>query len=167
MAQEADLTDTSLWVVPTDKHCCATRFSSIRLPIPLPYHLATRSHIMSATITPYRINVPDAALEMLQKKLALATLPGETTFSNDHKYGTALDDVNRIVNYWRVHYNWRRAEAKLNELPHFMTTIAVDGHEDSLGVHFVHHKGERDDSIPLLFCHGCRLPVFTSSFVQN
>lgn len=122
---------------------------------------------MSHTITPYRINVPEAALETLQKKLALATFPGETTFSNDHKYGTSLEDMNRIVKYWRGDYKWRKAEAKFNELPHFMTTIAVDGHEDSLGVHFVHHKEGRDDSIPLLFCHGCRLPVFTSSFVQN
>jgi hypothetical protein len=74
---------------------------------------------------------PTRLLRRFKKRLALTTLPGETTFSNDHKYGTALDDMNRIVKFWRADYNWRKAEAKLNELPHFMTTIAVDGHEDS------------------------------------
>lgn len=122
---------------------------------------------MAPTLTPYRIHMPDAALETLQKKLALATLLGETAFSDDLRYGATLGDMDRIVKYWQDNYDRRKAEAELNEVPHFTTAIAVDSHEDSLGVHFIHHKGERDDSIILLLCHGCRLPVFTSSFVQN
>jgi len=114
---------------------------------------------MSSTIKPYKIHVPDSALETLQKKLALATLPGETTFSNDRKYGAPIEDIARLVKYWREKYNWRKAEAELNELPHFTTTIAIDGHEESLGIHFVHQKGTNPDSIPLLFCHGCTFMV--------
>ncbi|KAI1374527.1 epoxide hydrolase 1 [Hypoxylon crocopeplum] len=106
-------------------------------------------------IKPYKIAVPDAALERLRAKLALTTLPRETAFSNDGNYGAPLDDVARLVRVWRDGYDWRRAEADLNDrLPQFTTTVAVDGHEDALGVHFVYRKSERPGAIPLLFVHG-------------
>ncbi|KAI1469322.1 epoxide hydrolase 1 [Daldinia caldariorum] len=109
----------------------------------------------SAAIEPFRIAVPDHAIETLKAKLALATFPRETTFSNDSNYGAQLDDIKRLATAWRDTFDWRAAEAKLNDaLPQFTTKIAVDGHEDDLKVHFVHAKSERKDAIPLLFCHG-------------
>lgn len=109
---------------------------------------------MSSTIKPYQISVPDAALEKLQKKLDLTTFPGETTYINDWKYGASVEDIKRLVNRWLTGYDWRRAEAQLNQLPQFTTTISVDGHEDNLRIHFIHQKGEKTNSIPLLFVHG-------------
>ncbi|KAF2466570.1 epoxide hydrolase 1 [Lindgomyces ingoldianus] len=108
---------------------------------------------MSA-IKQYKISVPDTAIETLRKKLELAVLPGQTKFSNDWKYGTPLNDIRRIVEHWQQKFNWRQIEAKLNELPQFTTKISVDGHEDSLEIHFIHQKGADANSIPLLFCHG-------------
>ncbi|KAI1803099.1 epoxide hydrolase 1 [Daldinia bambusicola] len=109
----------------------------------------------SPAIEPFRIAVPDQAIETLKAKLALATFPRETTFSNDNNYGAQLDDIKRLATAWRDTFNWREAEAKLNDaLPQFTTRIAVDGHEDDLKVHFVHARSERKDAIPLLFCHG-------------
>ncbi|KAI2616658.1 epoxide hydrolase 1 [Hypomontagnella submonticulosa] len=108
----------------------------------------------SDAIEPFRIAVPDAALEKLKAKLALATFPEEVDFSNDREYGAPLDDVKRLATAWKDTYDWRRAEAELNEtLPQFTTTIGVDGHED-LKIHFVHKKSEREGAIPLLFVHG-------------
>ena len=34
--------------------------------------------------------------------------------------------------YWGTDYDWRKAEAKLNALPQFMTEI------DGLDIHFIH-----------------------------
>jgi hypothetical protein len=110
---------------------------------------------MGFAIKPYQIAVPDSAIVRLKQKLSLATLPGQTTFSNDWRYGAPLDDLSRLVDYWQKKYDWRRAEAELNKLPQFTTTVSVDGHEDSLQVHFIHQKSENSNSIPLLFCHGC------------
>lgn len=110
---------------------------------------------MAPKIEPYQIAVPEADIEKLKSKLALATLPGETSYSDEWKYGTPLGDIKRLIHVWQNSYDWRAAEAKLNELPHFMTTIAVDGHEDALNVHFIHQEGNKANSIPLLFCHGC------------
>jgi pimeloyl-ACP methyl ester carboxylesterase len=109
---------------------------------------------MSNDIRPYKIAVPDAAVELLQKKLSLATFPAETDFSDDPNYGTGLTDIKRLVHSWRETYSWRDAEAKLNKLPQFTTCVSIEGHEDELELHFVHQKSTAPDSIPLLFCHG-------------
>ncbi|KAI1076613.1 alpha/beta-hydrolase [Whalleya microplaca] len=127
---------------------------------------------MGSNIKPYQIAVPDATLEKLKAKLSLATFPGETDFSNNWNYGAPLDDVKRLAKYWQEGFDWRKTEAELNKLPHFKTTIDVEGHEDALGIHFIHQKSDKPNSIPLLFCHGWPgsfievvkiLPLLTSS----
>lgn len=57
------------------------------------------------------------------------------------------------ISYWRNHYNWRDEEARLNEMPQYMTSIEVDGFEE-IDVHFVHSLSSSVNAIPLLFLHG-------------
>ncbi|KAI0892235.1 Alpha/Beta hydrolase protein [Annulohypoxylon nitens] len=109
---------------------------------------------MGSIIQPHQISVPDSAIERLQKKLSLATFPGQTTYSNDWKYGAPLEDVKQLVDFWKNEYDWRKTETEINKLPQFTTRVSVDGHEDDLKIHFIHQKSEKPDSIPLLFCHG-------------
>ncbi|MCJ1477575.1 hypothetical protein MMC13_006248 [Lambiella insularis] len=110
-------------------------------------------------ITPYRIAVPEEKLSRLHQKLALADFPDELEDS-DWQYGAPLADVKRLTAYWHEHFDWRKAEAKLNELPQFTTDISVDGF-DTLKIHFVHQKSEVGGAIPLLFSHG-----WPGSFVE-
>lgn len=112
---------------------------------------------MSTTIKPFKIAVPDASLASLREKLASATFPDEVEFSDDSAYGAPLKDIKRLAAYWKDGFDWRAQETKLNELPQFTTTVSVDGFEE-LEIHFVHQKSSRARSIPLLFCHGCKLP---------
>lgn len=113
--------------------------------------------VKMTSVTPFEINVPDAAIKKLKDKLALSDLPDEVEFSNDWAYGTPREDILRLAKYWKDGYDWRANEAKLNdEMPQFKTTVNVDGFGD-LDIHFVHKKSPRAGSIPLLFCHGCRL----------
>jgi hypothetical protein len=116
---------------------------------------------MASSIKPYQISVPEASLKNLQDKLELTTFPRETDFTNDWKYGASLQDIKRLVNHWKTAFDWRRAEARLNELPHFTTTVSVDGHEDDLKIHFVHERFKNANSIPLLFVHG-----WAGSFIE-
>jgi hypothetical protein len=111
---------------------------------------------MSSDVKAYKIAIPDSSVNGLKSKLSLARFPLETTYTNDQEYGASLDDIKRLARFWQTSYDWRRAEAKLNELPHFTTTLSVEGHEDALTIHFVHQRSEKQDSIPLLFCHGCK-----------
>ena len=105
------------------------------------------------SIKPYTISVPDSKLQRLTQKLETIDLPDELEQAG-WDYGAPLADVKRLITYWRDTFDWRKQEAKLNELPHFHTDIQVDGFE-SLDIHFVHQKSNVDNAIPLLFSHGC------------
>ena len=41
-----------------------------------------------------------------------------------------VSGVKRLAEYWKDGFNWRKAEAQLNELPNFKTSIEVDGSGD-------------------------------------
>lgn len=111
---------------------------------------------MASVVKPYNISVPDSALEILRKKLSLATFPNSVDFSDDWDYGAPLSDVKRLAERWRDGYDWRAHEKQLNEeLPQFTTRVPVEGFGE-LNIHFVHKRGKREDSIPLLFVHGCK-----------
>ncbi|KAF2648178.1 alpha/beta-hydrolase [Lophiostoma macrostomum CBS 122681] len=106
---------------------------------------------------PYKISVPDSALAKLHRKLADADFPDELDADEQWPYGAPLADVKRLANYWRDGFDWRRAEARLNELPQFEGKVQVDGFGD-VGVHFVHKRcegeGEGEGAVPVLFVHG-------------
>ena len=104
-------------------------------------------------IQKYTIDVPQQELDLLQKKLELATLPDELEDSG-WDYGAPLADIKRLVARWKSGYDWREHESRLNAtLPQFTTDIDVDGF-GTLNIHFVHQQSESKKAIPLLFCHG-------------
>lgn len=103
-------------------------------------------------IRPYKVEVSDADLEKLQKKLELVTFPDELEDA-EWEYGAPLKDVKRLVEHWKTKYDWRRAEAEINKLPNFETNLKIDGF-DPIEVHFVHQKSPSPNAIPLLFVHG-------------
>lgn len=103
-------------------------------------------------VKPYKISVLESRLTKLKQKLALTDFPNELDGA-EWAYGAPLADVKRLAKYWEDGYDWRKAEAKLNELPHFSVDIDVTDFE-TLNVHFVHQKSESKAAIPLLFVHG-------------
>ncbi|KAI8263366.1 putative epoxide hydrolase [Colletotrichum sp. SAR11_239] len=108
---------------------------------------------MDPSIKPYKINVPDSAIENLHAKLDDAKFPSEIPLTDSWDYGVPVSHIKRLVNHWRNGFDWRAAEAKLNEIPHYTTTISVDGFGD-LDIHFVWQKSTQPGAVPLLFCHG-------------
>jgi hypothetical protein len=105
-------------------------------------------------ITPFTININESKLNRLRQKLELADFPPELDEAGE-LYGAPLSKVTRLAQYWKEGFNWRAQEAKLNQLPHFTTDIAVEGFGE-LNVHFVHQKSDVPGAIPLLFVHGCK-----------
>jgi Epoxide hydrolase N terminus len=103
-------------------------------------------------VTPYKICVGESKLEHLKKKLALADFPDEIDDVGWAR-GVPLADLQRLTNYWRDGFDWRKAEEKLNELSHFSVDIPVEGFEN-LNIHFVHQRSKVETAIPLLFAHG-------------
>ncbi|KAN0088172.1 Alpha/Beta hydrolase fold [Tylopilus felleus] len=105
------------------------------------------------TETPFRIAVSDGQLDLLRRKLELATFPDELEDA-DWKYGVPLADIKRLVARWKNGYDWRKYEKELNdELPMFTRDIDVDDF-GTLDIHYVHMKSTVTNAMPLLYCHG-------------
>ena len=79
------------------------------------------------SVKPYTISVPDDRLEELSQRLSLATFPDQLDSDNQWDIGAPVADVRRLAKYWKGGFDWRKAEAQLNELPNFKTSVLVDG----------------------------------------
>jgi pimeloyl-ACP methyl ester carboxylesterase len=102
---------------------------------------------MSHAITPFILNIPQAELDDLRRRLQATRWPERETVS-DWSQGAPLAHVQTLCAYWRDHYDWRRCEARLNALGQFRTEI------DGLGVHFLHVRSPHPNALPLLMTHG-------------
>jgi len=107
---------------------------------------------MSSSIEPYQISIPESRIAELNNKLDQAHFPDELEAA-EWDLGAPLADVKRLTKYWRDGFSWRKAEEKLNQLPHFATSIQCEGYEN-LKIHFLHKKSNIKGAIPLLFVHG-------------
>ena len=99
------------------------------------------------TVRPFKINVPDEALVDLRRRIAATRWPDRETV-NDQSQGAQLAKFQELVRYWGTGYDWRNAEARLNALPQFMTTI------DGVDVHFIHVRSRHPNAMPVIITHG-------------
>jgi pimeloyl-ACP methyl ester carboxylesterase len=95
----------------------------------------------------FTIAVEDAVLSDLQRRLEATRWPDEI-FGSSWIYGTDLQYLKNLVDYWRKGYAWRDQEAALNQFHHF--TVAID----DIDLHFIHEPGEGSAPFPLLLTHG-------------
>ena len=102
---------------------------------------------MTDAIMPFRVAIPDTALEDLRRRLASARWPAAETVS-DWSQGVPLAVLHDLCNHWANRYDWRRCEAALNAVPQFTTQIA------DLSIHFLHIRSGRPDALPLILTHG-------------
>jgi pimeloyl-ACP methyl ester carboxylesterase len=98
-------------------------------------------------IRPFRINVPEAALVDLRRRVVATRWPDKETVK-DQSQGVPLAKLQALVRYWGTDYDWRKVEAKLNALPQFVTTI------DGLDIQFIHVKSRHPNALPLIITHG-------------
>ena len=106
-----------------------------------------------ADIKPFTISIPEEEIKGLKTRLSLAKFPHNDLEGAGWDYGVPLADVKRLTTYWKDKHNWRKAEAELNKLPQYTTSIQCDGFEP-LQIHFLHQPSSRKNAIPLLFVHG-------------
>src|SRR5260221_10404869 len=97
--------------------------------------------------TPFKVHVPQAALDDLKKRLANTRWPNKEPVG-DWSQGVPLPKAQALAEYWRAQYNWRRVESELNGLPQFRTQI------DGLGIHFIHVRSKHEKALPIILTHG-------------
>ena len=99
------------------------------------------------TIRPFRVQIPQEAIVDLHRRIATTRWPDRETVT-DQSQGVQLATMQELVRYWGTEYDWRKAEAKLNALPQFITNI------DGLDIHFIHVRSKHPNALPLLVTHG-------------
>jgi pimeloyl-ACP methyl ester carboxylesterase len=104
-------------------------------------------------IRPFRVNVPQEQLDDLRQRIVATRWPDQETVT-DRTQGVRLAKFQELVGYWGTGYDWRKAEARLNALPQFMTEI------DGLDIHFVHVRSPHANALPLIMTHGWPGSVF-------
>src|SRR3954471_18599772 len=84
-----------------------------------------------------KIEFPEAELKALRARIEATRWPEKETVkpverqeTKDQSQGVQLATMQKLAKYWATEYDWRRCEARLNGLPHFVTEI------DGLDIHF-------------------------------
>ena len=101
----------------------------------------------SRSIRPFRLAIAQSELDDLHDRLDRTRWPEELP-GVGWAYGVPLGYLRELVRYWRHDYDWRAAEARLNEWPQFTTEI------DGATVHFAHIRSPERDATPLIVTHG-------------
>ncbi len=99
------------------------------------------------SIQPFKIAIPQAALDDLRARLAATRWPQQLPGVGWSR-GVPLDYLKDLAAYWRTDYDWRRHEARLNAFPQFTTRI------DEQTIHFLHVRSPEPDALPLIITHG-------------
>ena len=95
-----------------------------------------------SSIRPFRVDVPQADLDELRRRILATRWPEKETVA-DSSQGVPLETMRQLARYWATEYDWRQAEAKLNAIPQFVTTI------DGLDIHFLHVRSKHPNALPL------------------
>jgi pimeloyl-ACP methyl ester carboxylesterase len=101
----------------------------------------------------FHVKIPEEKLLDLRRRIAATRWPDKETVA-DQSQGPQLDKVQELVRYWGTEYDWRKAEAKLNALPQFVTTI------DGVDIHFIHVRSRHDNALSVIISHGWPGSVF-------
>lgn len=96
-------------------------------------------------IHPFHIEIPQEALDDLDRRLAHTRLP-QPAPADDWTTGTPNHYLRHAVEQWR-RFDWRAFEKQLNELPHHITEI------DDQPIHFIHVTSPHSQATPLLLAH--------------
>ena len=96
---------------------------------------------------PFTLNIPEAEIADLDERLARTRLPDQAP-GEPWAYGTDVDYLRELVEYWRSGFDWRAQEARLNAFPQY--SVPLHG----IDVHFLHVPGQGPDPAPLLLLHG-------------
>ncbi|WP_276481567.1 epoxide hydrolase family protein [Paraflavitalea pollutisoli] len=107
----------------------------------------------ATAIRPFTAKVADEAITDLKRRIKDTRFPDKETVS-DRSQGVRLEKFKALMGYWGDSYDWRKAEAKLNAFPQFITNI------DGLDIHFIHVKSKHANALPVIVTHGWPGSVF-------
>ena len=110
--------------------------------------VTTETSAGTTAIRPFTVPVTtEDELEALRARIRATRWP-DSELVTDHSQGPKLAVMQELARYWAMEYDWRRCEAKLSALPHFITEI------DGLDIHFIHVRSRHENALPVIITHG-------------
>ena len=116
---------------------------------------ARQTSTSTPDIRPFHVSFPDADLADLRRRVNATKWP-EVEQVKDESQGVQLATMQKLAHYWGTDYDWKKAEAKINAVTHFITNI------DGLDIHFIHVKSKEKNAMPLIITHG-----WPGSFIEQ
>ena len=98
-------------------------------------------------LSPFHFEVSDDQLEDLKLRIGATRWPSKELV-DDRSQGVQFETLQKLARYWESDYDWRKVEARLNELPQFTTEI------DGVEIHFIHVKSQHENALPVIMTHG-------------
>jgi pimeloyl-ACP methyl ester carboxylesterase len=120
-----------------------------------PYHF--KAHFGSSP-APTTIDVDPSFINETRLKASLTRNPIDIDIM-PFTEGVPSHNLTSIRDYWVHKYDWTKVQHEINDdFHHFTTTVGPlspdFSYDRSIELHFVHHRSQRPDAIPLLFIHG-------------
>jgi len=106
-----------------------------------------RQELQRTTAPSFTISIAQTTIDDLRNRLARTRWTSQVDRSDWH-YGTDLNYLRELTDYWRHHYDWQKHETALNQFHHFKVEI------DGIGIHFIHERGKAANSFPIVLTHG-------------
>jgi pimeloyl-ACP methyl ester carboxylesterase len=101
----------------------------------------------AVAVRPFHFEVKQEDLDDLRRRVAATRWPEKETVT-DQSQGVQLATIQALARYWGSEYDFGRLEARLKDLPQFVTEI------DGLDIHFILVKSTHEDALPLIITHG-------------
>ncbi len=108
----------------------------------------------SAALRPFTVEVPQAALDDLDARLARTRLPASAP-GDDWTYGVPNSYLRETLDTWRSSFDWRVQESRMNTFDHYLTDL------DGQTMHCLHAPSAEPAATPLLLVHS-----YPGSFVD-
>ena len=98
-------------------------------------------------INAFEINFSDVEIQNVKTKVA--SFPWhEMPKDGGWSFGTNIDYMKNLADYWTKEYDWKSQEVRLNQFPNYKTKV------DDLDIHFIIKKSSSPKAIPLILIHG-------------
>ena len=101
----------------------------------------------ATAIRPFRAEFAEEQIGDLRRRIAATRWPSKELVDK-RSQGVQLAAAKALARYWLDEYDFGRIEARLNELPQFVTEI------DGVDIHFIHVTSSHENALPLIMTHG-------------
>jgi pimeloyl-ACP methyl ester carboxylesterase len=115
----------------------------------------TQTSSVRSDIRPFRVSFAEEQLTDLRQRIKATKWPERETVP-DETQGVRLATMQALATYWASDYDWRKAEARINSYPNFITNI------DGMDIHFIHVKSKEKNALPMIVTHG-----WPGSFIEQ